>query len=48
MKLDEEQMEIIEKAKLLIPENYKYEPINLDDKINAYIEEKIREELERK
>ena len=46
--VEKDSDEIIEKAKLLIPENYKYESINLDDKINAYIEEKIREELERK
>lgn len=46
--IEKDSDEIIEKAKLLIPENYKYEPINLDDKINAYIEENIKEELERK
>lgn len=32
---------IIETAKKLIPVDYKYEPINLDNEINKYIEEKI-------
>ncbi len=36
---------IINKAKELMPENYKYEPINLDDEINKYIEENIKVEI---
>ena len=35
----------IENAKRLIPEDYKYEPINLDEEINKYIEDKIKLEL---
>lgn len=43
--VEKDSDEIIERAKLLIPENYKYEPINLDEEINTYIETKIKEEL---
>lgn len=35
----------IEQAKKLIPEDYKYEPINLDDEISKYIEDKLKLEL---
>ena len=35
----------IENAKRLIPENYTYESINIDDEINKYIEDKIKLEL---
>ena len=34
--------ECIEKAKHLIAEDYKYEPINIDEEINAYIEKHIK------
>lgn len=36
---------IIEQAKKLIPEGYVYEPTNIDDEINKYIEDKIKIEL---
>lgn len=35
----------IEKAKKIIPEDYKYEPINIDDEINSYTEKEIKKEL---
>lgn len=35
----------IEKAKELIPKDYKYEPINVDDEISKYIEDNIKLEL---
>lgn len=37
--------ECIEKARIFIPENYKYEAVNLDEEINQYIENKIKLEL---
>lgn len=37
--------EIIEEAKKLIPEDYKYDIINIDDEINKYIEDNIKIEL---
>lgn len=37
--------ECIEKARIFIPENYKYEAINIDEEINQYIENKIKLEL---
>lgn len=36
---------IIDKAKLLIAENYVYEIVNIDDEINKYIEDKIKLEV---
>lgn len=36
---------IIDKAKKLIPEGYVYEPMNIDDEINKYIEDKIKIEV---
>ena len=36
---------IIKEAKKLIPENYEYEIVNIDNEINKYIEEKIKIEL---
>lgn len=41
----EQSDELIECAKKFIPENYKYEPINIDEEINQYIENKIKLEL---
>lgn len=42
----EEQSDMyIEDAKKLIPDDYKYESINIDDDINKYVEEKIKLEL---
>ena len=35
----------IEEAKKLIPENYTYEFINIDDDVNKYIEDNIKIEL---
>lgn len=35
----------IEKAKYLIPEDYKYEPINIDSEIYSYIETNLAKEL---
>ena len=35
----------IERAKKLIPEDYKYIPINIDDKISDYIEVNLRKQL---
>ena len=35
----------IENAKILIPENYKYEPADLSEEINKYIEDKLKVEL---
>ena len=35
----------IKSARELIPEDYKYEPINLDNEISKYIEDKIKVEL---
>ncbi len=35
----------IEQAKKLIPEDYKYEVVNIDDEINKYIEDKLKIEL---
>lgn len=35
----------IEQAKRFIPENYKYESINIDEQINKYIEDNIKIEL---
>lgn len=37
--------ETIKKAKELIPDDYKYEPINLDKEISKYIEDNIKLEL---
>ena len=36
---------IIEQAKKIIPEDYKYEPINIDNEVNGYIEKNIKKEL---
>lgn len=36
---------IIEETKELLPKDYKYEPINIDDEINQYIENKLKLEL---
>jgi len=41
----EQDESLIEKAKLLIPENYKFEPLNIDIEINTYIEKAIKLEL---
>ncbi len=37
--------ECIENAKKLIPQDYKYEVINIDNKISKYIEDKVKVEL---
>lgn len=46
-KIDAETLadECIEQAKKLIPKDYKYDVINIDDEINKYIEDKIKLEL---
>jgi len=36
---------IIENSKMLIPNDYKYEPVNLDNEISQYIENKLKIEL---
>jgi len=36
---------IIEETRVLLPNDYKYEPINIDNEINSYIENKIKLEL---
>lgn len=38
----------IENAKTLIPEDYKYEPINLSDEVSKYIEDKLKIDLLKK
>lgn len=43
--VEQDSDEIIEQAKLLIPEDYVYEAANIDDEINKYIEDKIKIEL---
>jgi len=43
--VEEDSDLIIENAKKLIPEGYVYEPTNVDDEINKYIEDKIKIEL---
>lgn len=43
--VEEHSDKIIAEAKGLIPENYKYEPINIDAEINKYIEDNIKVEL---
>lgn len=43
--VEEDSDLIIEQAKKLIPEGYVYEPTNVDDEINKYIEDKIKIEL---
>jgi len=36
---------VIEQSKELIPKNYKYEPVNLDNEVSHYIENKLKLEL---
>ncbi|HHX68980.1 MAG TPA: hypothetical protein GX708_13135 [Gallicola sp.] len=43
--VEEHSDETIKKAKELIPDDYKYEPINLDKEISKYIEDNIKLEL---
>jgi len=43
--VEEDSDLIIEQAKKLIPEGYVYEPMNVDDEINKYIEDKIKIEV---
>ena len=37
--------EIINRVKEYFPKDYKYEPINIDDEINAYIEKEIKKDM---
>ena len=43
--VEKQSDEIIEYNKMRIPENYKYEVVNIDDEINDYIEKHIKLEL---
>lgn len=43
--VEEDSDNIIEKAKKLIPDDYKYEPIDLSEEVYKYIEDKLRLEL---
>lgn len=43
--VEKQSDEIIEHNKMRIPENYKYEVVNIDDEINDYIEKHIKLEL---
>lgn len=43
--VEKQSDEIIEHNKMRIPENYKYEVVNIDDEINGYIEKHIKLEL---
>ena len=43
--VQEGSRQAIETAKLLLPKTYKYEPINLDEEVNAYIEKEVKKEL---
>lgn len=43
--IEENSDDIIEMAKYMIPDEYKYEVVNIDDEINSYIEDKIKLQL---
>lgn len=45
--VEKESDYLIENAKTLIPEDYKYEVVNIDEEINKYIEDKLKIEITR-
>src|SRR5699024_2646580 len=43
--VEKDSDEIIERSKKMIPEDYKYEEVDLSDEIGRYIEKEIKKEL---